>query len=51
MKGGVKLTPQKILPSKSPTLWVTKFKRRNFYAIFKDNIWAAELAEMETLSS
>ena len=28
-----------------------KFKRRKFYARFKDNIWAADLAEMESLSS
>ena len=30
---------------------IKKFKRRNVYAIFKDNIWAADLAEMESLSS
>ena len=31
---------------------VTKnFKRRKIYARFKDNIWAAGLAEMESLSS
>ena len=28
-----------------------KFKRRNIYARFKDNIRAADLAEMESLSS
>ena len=28
-----------------------KFKRRKVYARFKDNIWAADLAEMESLSS
>ena len=28
-----------------------KFKRRKIYARFKDNIWAANLAEMESLSS
>ena len=28
-----------------------KSKRRKFYAIFKDNIWAADLAEMKLLSS
>ena len=27
------------------------FKRRKVYARFKDNIWAADLAEMESLSS
>ena len=26
-----------------------KFKRRKVYARFKDNIWAADLAEMESL--
>ena len=31
---------------------VTKrFKRRKVYARFKDNIWVADLAEMELLSS
>ena len=29
---------------------IKKFKRRNRYAKFKDNIWAADLAEMESLS-
>ena len=28
-----------------------KFKRRKFYVRFKNNIWAADLAEMELLSS
>ena len=31
-------------------LVIKKFKRRKFYAKFKDNIWAAELAGMESLS-
>ena len=30
---------------------IKKFKRRKIYARFKDNIWAADLAEMESLSS
>ena len=30
---------------------IKKFKRRNVYARFTDNIWAADLAEMELLSS
>ena len=30
---------------------IKKFKRRKIYARFKDNIWAAELAEMESFSS
>ena len=30
---------------------ITKFKRKKLYARFKDNIWAADLAEMESLSS
>ena len=30
---------------------IKKFKRRKVYARFKDNIWAADLAEMESLSS
>ena len=28
-----------------------KFKRRKVYTRFKDNIWAADLAEMDSLSS
>ena len=28
-----------------------KFKRRKFYTRFKDNIWAADLAEMKSLPS
>ena len=30
---------------------IKKFKERKVYARFKDNIWAADLAEMESLSS
>ena len=30
---------------------IKKFKRRKFYARFKGNIWAADLAEMGSLSS
>ena len=30
---------------------IKKFKRRKVYARFKDNIWAADLVEMESLSS
>ena len=30
---------------------IKKFKRRRVYARFKDNIWAFDLAEMESLSS
>ena len=30
---------------------IKKFKRRKVYARFKDNIWAADLAEMGSLSS
>ena len=30
---------------------IKKFKRRKVYARFKDNIWAVDLAEMESLSS
>ena len=30
---------------------IKKFKRRKFYARFKDNIWAADLPEMGSLSS
>ena len=30
---------------------IKKFKRRKVYARFKNNIWGADLAEMESLSS
>ena len=30
---------------------IKNFKRRKVYARFKDNIWAANLAEMESLPS
>ena len=30
---------------------IKKFKRRKIYEKFKDNIWIADLAEMESLSS
>ena len=30
---------------------IKKFKRRKVYARFKDNVWAADLAEMGSLSS
>ena len=30
---------------------ITKFKRRKVYERFKDNIWAADLAEMKSLPS
>ena len=30
---------------------IKNFKRRKVYAKFKDNIWAADLAEMGSLSS
>ena len=33
------------------TSMIKKFKRRKVYARFKDNIWAADLAEMWSLSS
>ena len=29
---------------------IKKFKRRQVYARFKNNIWATDLAEMESLS-
>ena len=30
---------------------IAKFKRRKVYESFKDNVWAADLAEMKSLSS
>ena len=34
-----------------PVVIIKKIKRRKVYARFKDKIWAADLAEMESLSS
>ena len=30
---------------------IKKFKRRKVYVIFKDNVWAAGVVEMQSLSS
>ena len=30
---------------------IKKFKRRKVYVIFKDNVWAADVVEMQSLSS
>ena len=30
---------------------IKKFKKRRVYTIFKDNIWVADLAEIESLRS
>ena len=39
-----------IAASKAGVSVTKKFKRRKFYARFKDNIWAADLAERGSLS-
>ena len=41
----------KQLAEELPKLVIKKLKRRKVYARFKDNIWSASLAEMESLSS
>ena len=39
------------LPEELHKLVIKKFKRRNVYATYKDNIWAGDLAEIGLLSS
>ena len=46
---GISLNEQ--LAEELHKLAIKKFKRRKVYTGFKDNIWAADLAEMESLSS
>ena len=48
-KAGVSVNEQPAEELHKPV--TKKFKRRKVYARFKDNIWAADLAEMESLPS
>ena len=46
-----KLTPQnQQLPEKLHKPIIKKFEKRKVYAAFKDNIWGADLADMQLLS-
>ena len=40
-----------VLPQEFHKSMIKKFKRKKVYSRFKENIWAAELANMELLSS
>ena len=40
-----------VLPQEFHQSMIKKFKRKKVYSRFKENIWAAELANMELLSS
>ena len=50
-KTGSGVSANEQLAEKLPKPVIKKFKRRKVYASFKVNIWAADLAEMESLSS
>ena len=52
LKGiGVKSTPQKEqLADELHKPIIRKFKKRKVYSTFKDNIWAADLADMQLIS-
>ena len=48
---GSRISVNKHLAKKLHKQVIKKFKRREVYARFNPNIWAADLAEMESLSS
>ena len=50
-KTGLKASVNEQLAEELHEPTIKKFKRRKVSARFKDNIWAADLAEMESLSS
>ena len=50
-KSGFGISVNEQLAKELHKLVIKKFQRRKVYARFKDNIWAADLAEMESLSS
>ena len=47
----IKSNVNAVLAQELYKLVIKKFKRRNVYERFKDNIWPADLAEMGSLSS
>ena len=49
-KTGLEISVNKQLAKKLYKTAIKNFKRRKIYARFKDNIWTADLAEMESLS-
>ena len=51
MKTESRVSVNKELVQGLPKSVIKKFKRKKFYAIFKNNVWAANLAEMGSLSS
>ena len=50
-RSGIKGSVKKELAQELHKLVIKKFKRRRVYGRFKDNIWEADLAEMESLFS
>ena len=48
---GAKITPQnEQLADELHKIIIRKFKKRKVYSTFKDNIWGADLADMQLLS-
>ena len=50
-KTGLGISVNQQLSGRLDKLVIKKIKRRKDYARFKDNIWAADFAEMRSLSS
>ena len=50
-KTGVEVSLNEKLAEELHKAIIQKFKRRKVYEIFKNNIWAADLVEMVSLSS
>ena len=50
-KAGSRVSVNKQLAEELHKPVIKKFKRRNFYSSFKENIWAADLTEMGSLLS
>ena len=49
-KTGSKISVNEQLAEELHKLVTKKFKRRKVYARFKDNIWVADIAEIESVS-
>ena len=49
-KGGVATEPNYQLENELHRHIIRKFKTRKVYSSFRDNIWGADLADMESLS-
>ena len=47
---GVATEPNYQLANELDRQIIRKFKRKNFYSSFRDNIWGADLVDMQSLS-